>query len=162
MKFSFTSTSFLLHELVDEDGDSDGVDSLGGDEKVVVIVHDDSKQHERRHASDDGEESLHLWRLSPDPYGYGLDRPLCWPHRVFFLFSMRWSTAELRWRERWLRKGTVLIRNWGKIVCLPRSRSLVDLSWLRLCLGIWKKFSFSRGRIFVWMFCQSFINFFSG
>lgn len=81
---NFTSTSPLLHELVDEHGDSDGVDGLGGDEEVVVVVNDNPEQNQRRHARDHGQEGLHLGRLSPYPCGHGVDRIPLRPHEGFF------------------------------------------------------------------------------
>lgn len=63
----YTSTSLLLHELIDEDGNSEGVDSLGSNKEIVVIVDDEAEEDESRHAGNDGEKSLHLWGLSPHP-----------------------------------------------------------------------------------------------
>jgi len=77
-----TSTCPLLHELVDEDGNSEGVDSLGSDEEVVVIVDDEAKEDEGRHAGNDGEKSLHLWGLSPHPCRDGVDRRSLRSHGV--------------------------------------------------------------------------------
>ena len=77
-----TSTCLLLHELIDEDGNSEGVDGLGSDEEVVMIVDDEAKEHESRHAGNDGEKSLHLWGLSPHPCRDGVDRRSLRSHGV--------------------------------------------------------------------------------
>nr|GMC95535.1 hypothetical protein BHE74_00057536 [Ipomoea batatas] len=61
-------------EYADEDADSNGVNSLGSYEEVVVIVDDGSEHHQRRHAGDHGQEGLHLGRLPLYPCRYGLDR----------------------------------------------------------------------------------------
>jgi len=62
-----TSTSLLLRELIDEDGNSEGVDGLGSNKEIVVIVDDEAEEDESRHAGNDGEKSLHLWGLPPHP-----------------------------------------------------------------------------------------------
>lgn len=74
MACSYTSTSLLLRELVNKDSDADGVDGLGGNEEVVMVVDDEPEQHEGGHAGDDGEEGLHLGGLPPDPCGQDVDR----------------------------------------------------------------------------------------
>ena len=99
-----TGASFFFRELVDEDADSDGMNGLGGNEEVVVIVDDDSQQHQRRHPRHDGEEGLHLWRLSPDPQRHCVDRPLRCPHRLS-IYRCGGDTAARKLGEKGERKG---------------------------------------------------------
>lgn len=77
-----TGTSFFFDEFVDENRNSKRVNSLGGDEKVVVIVNDEAEKDESRHAGNDGEKSLHLWGLSPHPCRDGVDRRSLRSHGV--------------------------------------------------------------------------------
>jgi len=51
MKCNITSASLLLGKLVDEKGDAEGMDSLGSDEKVVVLMDNDREEDEHRHCA---------------------------------------------------------------------------------------------------------------
>ena len=83
-----TGTSFFFDEFVDENRNSKRVNSLGGDEKVVVIVNDEAEKDESRHAGNDGEKSLDLWGLPPHPCRDCVDRLSPTPHDdPFFSFS---------------------------------------------------------------------------
>ncbi|KAG6491251.1 hypothetical protein ZIOFF_052588 [Zingiber officinale] len=50
----------LLNQLIDEDGDADGVSIFGGDEEVVVAMNYEAKEDERGDADDDAEASPDL------------------------------------------------------------------------------------------------------
>lgn len=84
-----TGTSFFFDELVDENRDSNRMNSLGGDEKIVVVVNDDAEKDESRHAGHDGDKSLRLWWLPPHPCDDCVDRFFPTPHDPFFLFRFR-------------------------------------------------------------------------
>ena len=71
-----TSTSLLFGQLVDEDSDPDGVAGLGGDEEVIVIVHDEPQEHESGHARDHAQKRLHLRGLPLHPSHNRIDLPL--------------------------------------------------------------------------------------
>lgn len=75
-----TGTCFLLHEFINENGNSERVNSFSGDEEVIVIVNDESEKDESGHTGNDGEKSLDLWGLSPDPCSDGVDRRSLRPH----------------------------------------------------------------------------------
>lgn len=87
--FGITSTSLLFGELIDEDRDSDRMDSLGGDEEVVVVMYNDSEKNQCRHPRYHRQKSLHLRRLSSHPHRHRMDRPLLCPHVLFILFFPR-------------------------------------------------------------------------
>lgn len=74
-----TGASLLLCELIDQNGDAEGVDGLGSDKKVVMITDNKSQEGESGHTSHDGDEGLDLGRLAAEP-GHGRpDRTLCTP-----------------------------------------------------------------------------------
>lgn len=45
-----TSTSAFLHELVDEDGNADSMDSLRSHKQVVMISHHESQEHQQHNS----------------------------------------------------------------------------------------------------------------
>ncbi|CAH2061633.1 unnamed protein product [Thlaspi arvense] len=65
-----------LSTSTDKNSDSNGMNSFGGNEEVVVIVNDESEENKSRHARYDREESLHLWWLPLHPCRHRLDRRL--------------------------------------------------------------------------------------
>ena len=67
MKCNITSASLLLGKLVDEKGDAEGMDSLGSDEKVVVLMDNDLEEDEHRHCRNHCKKRLYLGRLPANP-----------------------------------------------------------------------------------------------
>ncbi|MBA0607590.1 hypothetical protein Godav_019869, partial [Gossypium davidsonii] len=60
------------------------MDSLGGDEEVVVVMYNDSEKKHCRHPRYDRPKSLHLRRLSSHPHRHRMD----WPLLINFPFGL--------------------------------------------------------------------------
>lgn len=89
-----TGTSLLLGELIYQNRDSNGMHSLSSDEEVVMVVDDEAKEDQGRHAGNNAEERLHLGRLPFPPWHDRMDRTPRSPHH------QRRRAAPIRWRCR--------------------------------------------------------------
>lgn len=62
-----TGASFLLDELVDENTNSNSMNCLSSDKEIIMIVDNCTKENERSHAGDNGQESFNLGWLPTKP-----------------------------------------------------------------------------------------------
>ena len=86
---NYTSACLLLGEFVDKNGDPNGMDSLGSDEKVVVLVYNDPEEDEDRHCRNHTKKRLYLRWLPANPRHHGLNRTLLRLH-LFRSLSLYW------------------------------------------------------------------------
>ena len=103
---NITGAGLLFGELVNENGDANGVDSLGGDEEVVVIFDDQAEKNESGHGGDHRQKSLHLRRLPAHPRRHRVDRlPRS---RSLHILTQTHSLSLSLTRDLWLDKGRCL------------------------------------------------------